>query len=451
MLKRISNIFDHNRQVIKNMLGAFLVKVASLVVSLILLPMYIRFFNDKTSLGLWYTILSVLNWVTLFDLGLGHGLRNKLPMAIEKKDMEQVKSLISTTYGLMLCIAGIILIIGEIVIIRLNWNKIFNVEDTVISNDILAHCVQLVFWGIIISTVLKIVTSILYAMQCSAIVNLLSLFPNVIILISLCIIPSGTLEMNLKIMSLINVCAINIPYLICSWFVFKFLLKDNFPSVSFFRKNCIKDIFSIGISLLWLQIVFMVISSVNELIISNFTTSDYVVEYQIYNKIFKTVGMLVSLALTPIWSAVTKAQAQKNFQWIKKIYRFFLLAAAACLLLELCVIPILPWIIECWVGKDIVKVHSGYALAFVFSNTMLVLHSVNTSIGNGLSYFRVQMIWMTFAALVFIPLSYIFVQSMGSWIGVVIANTLSLMPYELLAPVFTMKLLHKKCNAVKCE
>ena len=69
MLKRISNIFDHNRQVIKNMLGAFLVKGASLVVSLILLPMYIRFFNDKTSLGLWYTILSVLNWVTLFGIG----------------------------------------------------------------------------------------------------------------------------------------------------------------------------------------------------------------------------------------------------------------------------------------------------------------------------------------------------------------------------------------------
>lgn len=92
MLKRISNIFDHNRQVIKNMLGAFLVKGASLVVSLILLPMYIRFFNDKTSLGLWYTILSVLNWVTLFDLGLGHGLRNKLPMAIEKKIWNRLRA-----------------------------------------------------------------------------------------------------------------------------------------------------------------------------------------------------------------------------------------------------------------------------------------------------------------------------------------------------------------------
>ena len=215
----------------------------------------------------------------------------------------------------------------------------------------------------------------------------------------------------------------------------------------FFKADCVKDIFGIGISLLWLQIVFMVISSTSELIISKLTRSDYVVEYQVYNKVFKTVGMLVSLSLTPIWSAVTKAQAQKNFQWIRKIYRFFLLTVFACVLLELCVIPILPWIVDLWIGKGVIEVRSGYALAFVFSNTMLVLHSVNTSIGNGLSYFKLQMIWMTFAALLFIPLSYILVQSMDSWIGVVAANTLSLMPYEFLAPVFTMKLLHKKASS----
>ncbi len=447
MLQKIRNISFNDMQIIKNMLGAFLVKGASLIVSLVLLPLYIRFFHDKATLGLWYTILSVLNWVTLFDLGLGHGLRNKLPDALEKKDTEQVKSLISTTYVLMISIAGIILAVGEIVITQLDWNKIFNVNDTLISNDVLIKCVQIVFLGIMISIVLKIVNSILYAMQYSAIVNLLTLIPNVLILLFLCMIPSRSLELNLQTMSFINICVINIPCLVCSWFVFRYLLKGYRPSVRFFKADCVKDIFGIGISLLWLQIVFMVISSTSELIISKLTRSDYVVEYQVYNKVFKTVGMLVSLSLTPIWSAVTKAQAQKNFQWIRKIYRFFLLTVFACVLLELCVIPILPWIVDLWIGKGVIEVRSGYALAFVFSNTMLVLHSVNTSIGNGLSYFKLQMIWMTFAALLFIPLSYILVQSMDSWIGVVAANTLSLMPYEFLAPVFTMKLLHKKASS----
>ena len=444
MLKKINNILVNNMPVIKNMLGAFGVKGASLVVSFILLPLYIRFLHDKATLGLWYTILSVLSWVTLFDLGLGHGLRNRLPDAFEKRDINQIRKLISTTYVLMLCTAGIVLLIGEVIITRLNWNSIFNVEDTVISNGFLTECVSLVFIGVIINMILKIVTSILYAMQYSAIVNFLTLIPNIIILIALCVMPSRTVHFNLKAMSVVNVCAINIPYLICSWFVFKYFLKGNFPSFRFFAKECIKDIFSIGISLLWLQEVFMVISSANELIITRMTGPDHVVEYQIYNKIFKTAGMVVSLSLTPIWSAVTKAQAQKKFVWIRKVYEIFFFFLFMCILLELCIIPFLPWIIDVWIGPGAVEVHIGYAVVFSVSNAMMVLHSVNTAVGNGLSYFKVQMIWMTFAAFVFIPLSYCLVQLTGSLIGVVIANTISLMPYEFLAPAFTMRELKRR-------
>ncbi len=444
MFEKLGKISNNNLQIIKNMLGAFLIKGVALIISFVQFPLYIRFFNDQATLGLWYTMLSVLNWVNLFDLGLGHGLRNKLPGVIEKKDTTQITSLISTTYGFMICLASVVLVIGEVGISQLNWNKIFNVEISIISNDVLVKCMQIVFLGVIVSVVLKIITSILYALQYSAIVNLLTLIPNIIILFFLWIAPSGSLERNLKTMSIINICAINLPYIICTWLVFKYLLKDNIPAVNFIKKKCIRDIFSIGISVLWLQIVFMVVSSTNELIISTLTTSNYVVEYQVYNKVFKTAGMVISLSLTPIWSAVTKAKAQSNFRWIRKIYILFLAATFICALLELCVIPILPWLIDVWLGRDAIEINLFYALIFVFSSTMAVLHSVNTAIGNGLSYFKVQMIWMTFAALIFIPLSYALVHRMGGWIGVVIANTLSLMPYEFFAPFFTMKMLDKQ-------
>ena len=83
-------------------------------------------------------------------------------------------------------------------------------------------------------------------------------------------------------------------------------------------------------------------------------------------------------------------------------------------------------------------------LAFAASGTVFVLHNVNTSIGNGLSYFKVQMIWMTLAAAVFVPLSWVLVQLTGSWIGIVLANILAMLPYEVLAPIKTMGWLRKK-------
>ena len=103
------------------------------------------------------------------------------------------------------------------------------------------------------------------------------------------------------------------------------------------------------------------------------------------------------------------------------------------------IVPFLQKFMDLWLGKGMIDVNLGYALAFVCSGSIFVLHNVNTSIGNGISYFRLQMIFMTIAAVVFIPLAYICVNITESWIGVIIANVLVLIPYEALAPHYTLK------------
>ena len=270
-------------------------------------------------------------------------------------------------------------------------------------------------------------------------VNVLGLASNVLIYLFLLVTPSKDIAANLITMSVVNVIAANLPYVICTVAVFATFLKDAVPSIKAFSSKYSKDIFNVGLTLLWLQIVFMVVSSVNEFLITSFCGPEYVVEYQAYYKIFKTAAMIVSLALTPIWSAVTRAQAQKNYTWIRKVYKLFLGLAVVCFVGELCIIPILQWVFNIWLGKGVMVANTGYALAFVLSSAIFVLHNINTSIGNGMSYFRIQTIWMTVAAVAFVPLSYVFVKITGSWIGVVIANVVSMLPYEVLAPVFTIR------------
>lgn len=435
---------SNDATIIKNIFGAFLVKGISLIISVLLLPAYIKFFNNQTILGIWYTVLSILNWVVLFDLGLGNGLRNMLPKALEANDRVQIRKQISTTYMLMTGIAICVTVIGCFFIPIVNWNYIFNVSSDVVNNRILVKTVEIVFIGIMLQIVLKIITSILYALQKSAIVNAMSLCTNILILIALLVLPSKSLEENLTTMSIINVVAANLPYVVCTVIIFSTILKDCKPSIRIFEKQYVKTIFNIGISLLWLQLVYMVISSANEIMISNFTSPDNVVLYQAYYKIFKTGGMIVSLALTPIWSAVTKAQAQRNYRWIKKVYLGFLCASLLCLVLELCIVPVLQVVMDVWLGTDSIIVNSGYAIIFAFSSSMMVLHYVNTSIGNGLSYFKLQLIWMTFAAIICVPLCYVLVQLTGTWIGVVLGASISTVPYEFFAPFFTLKILNRK-------
>ena len=447
--EKLKNISGQNRTVLINMAGAFTVKGLSLCLSLFTMPAYIRFFQNQTVLGVWFTIVSVLNWILYFDLGLGNGLRNKLPEALEKRDGCKIRELISTTYFTMTVLVIVLGILGFILIPMANWNSILNVDAALVDNSVLTNCVFIVYYGILLQFVVKLVSSVLYALQRSAIVNFMSLISSIFIVVALVLLPTSTMEKNLYMMAIINVVAMSLPYIIVSIWVYGKVLKNSFPSLSFFNRGYVKDITGIGISLLWLQIVFMVISSTNEFLISNFTSPDYVVEYQAYYKIFKTGGMLFSLALTPVWSAVTKAQATKDYRWIKKVYKIFLAASVFCLAIELAIVPFLQPLMNIWLGQNAITVSEFAGVVFAFSGTILVVHNVNTSIGNGISYFKVQMIWMTFAAVIDIPFSYFMVQVTGNWIGIVIANVIALLPYEILAPIYTMRKLNSAIDSVK--
>ena len=226
MFKRLA---ENDRNVIVNMIGAFLVKGGSLIISVLLLPAYINFFDNQTILGVWYTILSVLNWMSLFDLGLGNGLRNKLPAVIDNNDRISVRKYVSTTYLLMFTIAFVVSVIGIIIIPFIDWNIVFNVDNLLVSKSELANCVRIVFLGIMIQLVLKIITSILYALQKSAVVNALALSSNAIILAAVILMPSYDLSTNLRNMSFINAVAVNIPYILCTIVIFATSLKDSVP------------------------------------------------------------------------------------------------------------------------------------------------------------------------------------------------------------------------------
>ena len=434
-----------NRGILANILGAFCIKGGALVIQVLLIPAYMGFFEQERVLGLWYTLLAVTGWLTLFDLGLGHSLRNRLPPLLESGDRKQVRCYLSTTYQTALALVGILLVLGMFLAENLPWNRVFGIETETVPAGVLVRSVKTLLVGFLISLVLRIVTSVLYAMQHSWAVGALSLASNGILLLGVWLLPRGTDGENLLNLCRVNAVAVNLPSLVCTGILFAKAFRDCVPTPRYVRRSLVPGILGEGMALLWLNLVFLAVSSANELLITMLSGAAFVVEYQVYHKLFSTAAMAVSLALTPIWSAVTRAGSRGDYPWIRRVYRLFLGGTGLCFLGELLFLPLLGFAVRLWLGENAIPVRLDYGLLFAVLSTLFVLHNVNTSISNGLSWFRLQGIWMTFAAVVFFPLAVVLTRWTGSWIGIVLANILALLPYEILAPTINLRKL-KNCG-----
>ncbi len=436
--------FRENKLLIKNISGAFIIKGGGIILSFFSMPAYILFFSDETILGVWFTIMSVINWILAFDLGIGNGLRNKLPEALVKKDIIGAREYISSAY---ISITALALIIGVgffLINPHLSWNKILNISTDKISKYILSNTIEVFIIGILVRFILGLTTSILHAFQRSALNNFLNLVSNAIIFIYILFAPAGTIEENLYILSWVNVVATNIPLFIATIIIFFTLLKKMTPSLSKFNFGKAVEILRIGTVLLWLQIVFMIVVTTHPLIISKLIGPAAVVDYQVYYKLFNTFASIFSLILTPVWSAVTVAQAQKRYSWIRKLYYLLLTFVAGTLVINLCTFPFLQRIMDVWLGEQSIHINFKYAFIMSIFNTFFILHNVNTTFSNGMSKFKVQNIGMGIAAILILPFSYIFCEITESWIGVIIACSLSILPYEISQLIWTTRFFKRK-------
>ncbi|MFQ5335270.1 MAG: polysaccharide biosynthesis protein, partial [Flavobacteriales bacterium] len=87
----------------KNILASILIKGGSVLISLALVPLIIRYL-DTTRYGIWITVTYMVSWLGLFDIGLGHGLRNRLAEALASGNRQLARSYLSTTYALLIII-----------------------------------------------------------------------------------------------------------------------------------------------------------------------------------------------------------------------------------------------------------------------------------------------------------------------------------------------------------
>lgn len=431
MITKIQN----NKELFWNILGSIGVKGLAMVINIFSLPAYLHYFSDQKILGVWFAIISVLNWVLTFDLGIGNGLRNLLVKAYTENDNDKIQKYISSAY---ISIGGLSLllgVIGYIIILNSNWNIILNISDNIISNKVLIYVIQIIFIGILIQLFLKLILSILYALQKSALSNLISLISNSLILVFLIIYKSDDIILSLKILAFVYVLTINTPLLIATFVIFSSILKDSKPKIKYFRKKYSSKILSLGTMFLGIQLSLLIINATNEILITRLYSPENVVEYQIYHRIFSIFLTLFSLLTIPIWSSVTKAYNENKIIWIRRIYKYLNIVSVAIGLVSIFTAFIFQCVVDIWLGGQSFAIDIKIALIFgTFNALMLFIYSSNC-IANGITMLKPQLICNLVAAFIKIPLSIFLSNYFDNWSIIMIINILIMLPCIIVNPI----------------
>ena len=423
------NAIKENKNLLGNMAGTFMIKGLSLLISLYTISAYMHFFPDQKVLGIWLSLQNILNWVLTFDLGIGNGLRNNLVKYIVAKDEVMQKRCVSSAYCIIGVISLILAVFSSIVIRLLNWNSIVNIPAEIVSNDTLVLVVQIMFVGLLIQFFLKLILSILYALQKTALANFLSLLSHSLILIFVIIFQVDDTESGLVVLSCVQTVTVNLPLLVATIVVFAKPLKYARPNPRFFVKSFALDIMKLGYMFLWIQVTLLIINSTNDFLITNLFAPEYEVQYQVYNRIFFMFISMFSIITNPVWSSVSTAYNQNRIGWIKKTYRNLnLLGILVCIgCFTFVPAPILQFVFTI-IRTESITVSTQYAFIFaLFSSVMIMLYSV-TCIANGINKLRPQIIGNTIAAVAKIPLVILLSRIIESWICVVIVNVLIMIP-----------------------
>lgn len=448
IINRTKRIVNNNKALSVNVIGAFLVKGAGMIVSILSLPLYMHYFPNNKILGVWFTVLSVLNWVLSFDVGIGNGLRNHLTIALANNDKKRCKELISSACFAMIIVTCIFALLFYTISHYTDWNNVFSIDKTDLSSFDLTRSVNLVFGGIIASFFFHIIKPIIFALQLSSINNFNHLCVNLLLVFYLFVVqPTGDTSIDLYRISISYALIVNIPYIICSIFVFSGKqLKGCLPNIHYITRSSTKSVLSLGILFFYGQITFMIIAVTNEWFISKFYGTEYCVDYQVYNRLFTLFNSLLLLALSPVWSAITKAMAEKRYDWVIKLHKLLYVLAFGLAAIQLIIVPFIQPIFSIWLGERTIEANYYVAIIFCFYSIVNIWNSTNTTLVSGIGKLKLPLICNTIAVLVKVFGIIFLYKFVGHWSFVVLITAIGLTPYCFLQPIYNKRLLNNLKN-----
>lgn len=396
ILDRYRNSSMRSKDALINIIISLGTKGISILTSLLVVPITINYVNP-TQYGIWLTLSSVIAWVYFFDFGLGNGFRNKFAEAKAAGNIPLARQYVSTTYFAISAIVIVLLAILLLANAYVDWTRVLNL-DAVYAPEL-----QKVF-GIVclffcMNMVVNIFTMLVTADQKPAIASIIQTSGSVV---SLLVVYLLTIYTTGDLTKLACVFA-GVPclvMLVTSVYMFCFTqYKQVAPRIADIRPSLIRNILSLGSKFFIIQLCLIGIFQIINVVVSREFGAYAVTQYNVSYKYFSILNMLLTIIVTPFWSAVTDAYVRQDYVWIKSMIRkleyCWILAVGGGILM----LAISPLFYQLWIGNSVVLSWSLsvsvliYILCMTFGNIYMYVI-------NGIGKIQMQLVvYIVFAIL----------------------------------------------------
>ena len=394
----------------KNVVASLVIKGVGILTSLLLVPLTIGYVSPELY-GVWLTLSSILSWVGFMDIGFSQGLKNKLTEAIALGEWERGRSLVSTTYFMMLIITVPLCVILEIIVPHVNWVGLLNVNSIYLDEIIEAMYVCIVF--VCLQMYVKVFNSVVAAFQKVALSESFGVIGNVISLF-LIVILKRICSPSLVVLACTLAAMPILVTIIASLIFYSGKFKPIAPKISSIRFDYIKDLFGLGYKFFIRNIQVLVLFQSTNVLISYVSSPLEVTNYNVAYRLLNCGMMLYTMITAPLWPAYTDAYTKGDYDWMKamrrKMERVLLLSMLACALITL----LSPIIYKLWIG-DQVSVPFTMTLMVAIYVSVYCWMNLNGTLVVGMGKIQVETIIVLVGMVLHIPASLLLGRYIGTY------------------------------------
>lgn len=427
----------------KNIVASFGIKAVGLLAAFVKVPVVLLYL-DVEKYGIWLTIASIVTWVHYFDLGVGHGLRNKFAMALAEDDNNKARKLVSTSYFyITLIFAGISLVIIPLILI-VDWQAILNARN--ISNLELLYSVLVVYMLFVVRFVLNLITMIMKADQRPALAD--SLLPVGSIISLLLLLLLGQITEGSLFLACVAIAAPPVlVVLIANLVLFSGRYVSYSPSLKDIEKSLFKDIFSLGFKFFFIQLAGLIMFSTSNIILTQIVNPSEVSLFNIARQYYGLPFMFFGIVLSPFWSAITDAYTRGDLEWIKRVMKMLLRISVVFCGLLLIMLLFSESAFKFWL-RGTVSIPLEISVTMVVLNLFYILFAPFTHFINGVGKLNLSLWVVSFKMILFLPVAIFLTQQFnaaGLILALIIVNSI---PSAILESFQYKKVISGKTNGI---